>query len=428
MAAAGPVDVAGAVALALDLASRTAAGASEIDLARAVCEWAGRHSLPAKVQRVGDIGANVLIGPDLGPDLAFYGHLDTSLRLGPWDDVLLVSDPSDPEPPHCDGDVLWGAGIGVALAPTAAALAVVASLRDATGPGQVGALIASGGTHRAPPPWPAPLGATMHTEMGAGVRAALASGFRPRAVLSPKGGAPGPLWEEPGSVYLAISVTEQFGPSLARPPGAHLVGSPAATAGVIRSIDSWRAARLAECSTRAGQAGSDVAVGALLAGSASKPDLLPDTARVYLYVITLPGEDGGAVAESLRRHLRSDPTLRSDRAVGSDGAGGPDPALGSVDIDVTAYGELPAGSTEPSHPLVASVNAAWERRLPRRDVTGWRGSTDGALLRALGVPTVRAGPELLRHPDDPRVEGVRLADLELFCGIWSDAALTYLDC
>lgn len=410
--AAGPVDVDVdvAVTLALDLARRTAAGEPETVIAQAVSEWARARSLPAKLQRVGETGANVLIGDDDGPDLAFYGHLDTSLRLGPWDDALLVSDPSDPAPAHCDGATVWGAGIGVALAPTAAALSVVASLRDVAGPRRIGALIASGGTHRASPPWPARPNGPMHTEMGAGVRAALESGFRPRAVLSPKGGAPGPLWEEPGSLYISVSVTEQFGPALARPPGEHLAGSPAATASVIRSIERWRLAHLAERAGRAGQAGAEVAIGALQAGSPSKPDLLPDTARVYLYVVTLPGEDGAAVAGSLRRHLRSDP------------------ALDSVGVEVIAYGELPAGSTEPSHPLVASVNDAWERRLPRHHVSGWRGSTDGALLRALGVPTVRVGPELLRHPDDPRVEGVRLADLRLFCEIWSDAALTYLGC
>jgi len=405
-----PVDVAGAVELALDLAQRTEAGQPEIQIAQAVCNWAVDRSLPARVQHVGQFGANVLIGPDDGPELAFYGHLDTSLRLGPWDDTFLVSEASPPPGPSSDGDILWGAGIGVALAPSAAGLAVVASLRELAGPGRLGALIASGGTHRAPPPWPVSAHGPMHPKMGAGVKAALDSGFRPGAVLSPKGGAPAPLWEEPGSLYIAVSVREEFGPALARPSGGQLAGAPAAAATVIRSIESWRNLYLAERLSRQGQAGAEVTLGALQAGSPSKPDLLPDTARLYLYVVTVPGDDDAAVTESLDEHLRSDAEL------------------GSLTVGVTAYGSLPAGRTEPSHPLVESVNAAWQRRLPLREVTGWRGSTDGALLRSLGVPTVRVGPEMLRHRRDPRLEGVRIADLGLFCEIWSEAARSYLGC
>lgn len=153
-----------------------------------------------------------------------------------------------------------------------------------------------------------------------------------------------------------------------------------------------------------------MAVGAVHAGSPSKPDVLPDAARVYLYVVTVTGDEQESITDSLRSHLRADPEL----------------ATGSV--EVAPYGWLPPGRTDPSHPLVRAVNAAWRRRWPEPALTGWRGSTDGALLRARGVPTVRVGPELLRHPDDPRVEGLRIADLESFCSLWAEAARSYLDC
>lgn len=406
----GPVDVAGAIDLAIGMARRIAGGDAETDIGRAMCDWAAERSVPARLQPVGPLGANILIGPDDGPELAFYGHLDTSLRLGPWSDALLVAEPAPPLEPHCDGEMVWGAGIGVALAPTAAGLAVVASLTELAGPERVGALIASGGTHRAPPPWPATPQGPMHARMGAGVAAALDAGFRPGAVISVKGGAPAPLWEEPGSLYIEVSLREEFGPALNRAPAQKLPGAPAATAAATASIERWRQLHLAQRRDREGQAGAEVALGALLAGSPSKPDVLPDTSRLYLYVVTVPDDDSGAITESLRRHLRSDPELRA------------------VGIDVIAYGWLPAGATDASHPLVRSVTAAWERRLPLREVSGWRGSTDGALLRARGVPTVRAGPELLRHPNDPRVEGVRVADLESFCELWWEAARSYLGC
>lgn len=406
----GPVDVAGAIELAIDMARRIAGGVAEIEIGRAMCDWAAERSVPARLQPVGSLGSNVLVGPDGGPELAFYGHLDTSLRLGPWDDTLLVADPAPPPEPHRDGEVVWGAGIGVALAPTAAGLAVVASLAELAGPERAGALIASGGTHRAPPPWPVSPQGPMHARMGAGVESALDAGFRPGAVISVKGGAPAPLWEEPGSLYLEVSVTEKFGPALTRAPGRRLSGAPAATAAVTARIEGWRELHLAQRRDRAGQAGAEVALGALLAGSPSKPDVLPDTSRLYLYVVTVPGDEPGAITESLRGYLRSDPDLDL------------------FGIEVTPYGWLPAGSTDPSHPLVGCVTTAWERRMPLRDLSGWRGSTDGALLRARGVPTVRAGPELLSHPDDPRVEGVRVADLESFCEIWREAARSYLGC
>lgn len=404
------MDVAGAIELAIDLARRVARGDAEIDIGRAMCSWAAERSVPARLQPVGPLGANILVGPAGGPDLAFYGHLDTSLRLGPWDDALLVAGHAPPPEPHCDGEVVWGAGIGVALAPTAAGLSVVASLAQLAGPDRAGALIASGGTHRAPPPWPVAPHGPMHARMGAGVAAALDAGFRPGAVISVKGGAPAPLWEEPGSLYIEVSLTEEFGPALIRPPGQKLSGAPAAAAAATASIDRWRELHLAQRRDRQGQAGAEVALGALVAGSPSKPDVLPDTSRLYLYVVTIPGDDPDEITESLRGHLRSDPQLD---------------AFG---IGVTAYGWLPAGSTDASHPLVSCVTTAWQRRMPLREASGWRGSTDGALLRARGVPTVRAGPELLRHPGDPRVEGVRVADLESFCEIWWEAARSYLGC
>lgn len=405
---AADVDVAGAVELALDLSARAHRGEPESDMAEAVRAWAHARSFETRVEPVGDFGANLLAGPPDGPDLAFYGHLDISLRLSPWEDQLLLGRPEPPAAPWCDGEIVWGAGVGVALAPTCAGIAVAASLAAVSGPHRVGAMVVSGGTHRAPPPWPLERPKRTHSGMAAGVRAALDSGFRPRAVISPKGGAPAPLWEEPGSLYLAVTLQDAFGPALTRQVGDHLAGAPAQVAHLLPSIARWKEVHLSERRGREGQAGADVVVGALVAGSPSKPDLLPDAARAYLYVVTVPGDDEGSVAGSLAVHLRADADL----------AGRP--------IEVTPYASLPPGRTDRSHPLVQQVSDAWRKRWPLPSLTGWRGSTDGALLRSLGIPTVRVGPELLRHPDDPRVEGVRVADLEEFCALWYDAALAYL--
>lgn len=404
----GEVDVAGAVELALDLAGRAHRGEPEPTVAEALSRWLSKRSLPARVQRVGEFGANVLVGTAARPDLAFYGHIDTSLRLSPWEDTLLFSNAEPPAPPWCDGEIVWGAGIGVALAPTAGALVAAEHVSRVAGTDRVAAMVVSGGTHRAQPPWPLPRRERTHTRMGAGVHEALESGFLPRAVISAKGGAPAPLWEEPGSLYLEVTIRDDFGPALARPPGKHLVGSPAAVANTVRSIGRWREQHMSRRRDRDGQAGADVVLGALSAGAPSKPDMLPDCSRLYLYVVTVPGDEEESICLSLAEHLLSDAELAGHST------------------EVRSYGSLPPGATDPSHPVVECVTAAWKKRLPVPSLTGWRGSTDGSLLRSRGIPTVRAGPELLRHPDDARIEGVRLADLDVFCGLWAEAALEYL--
>ena len=390
-------------------------------------EWLEAHgATDVRVQDLGERGANVLIGPPSGPELAFYGHLDTSLSgEGATDGPLTGIEGASPAPWQADG-VLWGPGMAVAKAPTAAALVTLLGLQ-ARYPGRVGALIAAGGTHRAvPPPGARTAGSSPRGEgdvidgvptMAVGARAALAGGFRPGAVLSVKGGAPGPLYEEPGSLYLAVTVTGEFGAAAFAGGGSRRSWwvLPAALGPLIAALGRWRRQYLAQGSTQDRSAGA----GRWRWGLSTEG--LPGEARpvahrrlgAYLYVVTLPaGRDdhGGGIrgAEPRRTWLAS---LAAHLA--GEGHRG---QRGGV------RGAARRGDRFPT------IRWPWRSR---RGVGGSGGTGLGA--RVAGAPPTaascepraspRCGPALPTSgtPRIPRIEGARLADLERVAQVWSRA-------
>jgi acetylornithine deacetylase/succinyl-diaminopimelate desuccinylase-like protein len=411
------VDIDLVARMALDLARRPGRAGSEIVraewLAGALRDVAGKGGPEVGIQRLGESRANVLIGPPTGPTLAFAGHLDTSLSGEPFEGRITGRrDP--PRPPEVRDGVLWGLGMAVATAITVAsaltALAVHQSLAaSGRARASVGALITAGGTHRDLPPWPASDAGSTPDGTAFGMRAALEGGFRPGAVINAKGGAPGPLHEEPGSLYLAVEYREPWGPVLVWPVAESLRGAPARLGAVLGAIDRWRREHLAARSGRPGP-GADVAVGAIDAGVPAKPDLIPATARLFLHVVLVPGDTAEEIAASLASTLRADPALEAIAPT----------------ITVEPYGLLPPGSTDPQHPLVRNAHAAWRAAFGDWSADGWRGATDGAYLRAAGIPTVRIGPRLLADPTDPRVDGVALDNLAAVAAVWTRVASTYL--
>ena len=66
--------------------------------------------------------ANLVVRSSLGnaPELALYGHLDTSLTGEASRDAWITGETSEPPPFAEDGDALRGFGIGVAKAPSVA--------------------------------------------------------------------------------------------------------------------------------------------------------------------------------------------------------------------------------------------------------------------------------------------------------------------
>ncbi|MBO4209629.1 hypothetical protein, partial [Micromonospora echinofusca] len=62
---------------------------------------------------------------------------------------------------------------------------------------------------------------------------------------------------------------------------------------------------------------------------------------------------------------------------------------------------------------------------PPTEITNWKGSTDGVVLRGHGVPTVRVGPTPRPDPADPRRELFDLADLTAFARLYGEIALRH---
>ena len=319
-----------------------------------------------------------------------FAHLDTSLSGAEEYRRLTGLESStgagaEPQLELRDGKLI-GPGVAVAKGPAAGALAaVLAGGRAGTLAPGTGVLLTSGGTHRS---------ISGHNGFAAGLRRALEGGLSPECAINVKAGAPGVLHEEPGSAYLRISVRSWGGPLMLQ-EGDGCAGAAAALARLLPEVERWRQ----ELRGRDPSAlcGRDVGLGAVTAGLPDKPDILPSAGHADLYLITAPGDDASVLAGELA-------SILSDRQ----------PDSCETEVSVTAC--MPAGRTPPDHPVVARAREAWNRHLgPAAPTMGWRGSTDGALLRHAGVPVARLGPRPRSAPAGS--EALDLAELTTFARI-----------
>ena len=316
-----------------------------------------------------------------------FAHLDTSLAGVEEYRHLTGHDPgaeagAGPGVAVRDGKLI-GPGIAVAKGPAAGALAaLLAGHRTRTLACGTGVLLTSGGTHRA----------AAGGGFAAGLRHALESGLSPRAAINVKAGAPCVLHEEPGSAYLRITVRSPGGPLMLQ-QSEDCAGAAAALARLLPLIEDWR--NMLRDRDPGALCGRDVGLGALTAGLPDKPDMLPAVSWADLYLVTAPGDDASELAGELAELLSAD-------------------AGSTTSVSVTA--SMPAGRTPPEHPVVALATQAWSRHLPAAEpVTGWLGSTDGALLRHMGVPVARLGPRPRSAPAG--LEALDLAELATFARI-----------
>ena len=306
--------------------------------------------------------------------------LDTDLL------VPITGRGDSPGPLTTDGTTVEGFGLGVARGPAAAALVAFAAADHGT------LLLAGSGTHR-------------RRGRAAGVEHFLDTHPLPSAAVVAKCGPPTLLWDEPGAAYLQVRVRGSFGAALA-PDSAHPPGGVAANAGVLlEAIADWRTAFLAR-PLPGGQAGRQLGVGALRAGSPDKPDLLPAQLVVDLYAVTAPGDDHRALADDLRSHLAgAQPGTRLDGCA----------------VEVVVESLHPAAGTAPDAPVVLAAAQAWSAEFgrPPPPIAGWTGSTDGVVLRRRGIDTVRLGPQPTRSADDPRRDILDLGRLRRFSRIYA---------
>lgn len=331
----------------------------------------------------GPAGGSLVAAHGAGPLL--YSHLDTSLDDGGAYNRLVTGNAALIAPLGVDGDVVTGFGLGVARGPVAAVLVAFAE----AGAGRL--LLAGSGTHR--------------RSSGATGLEAYADTYKlPRSAIVAKCGPPTLLWHEPGALYLSVRVTGRSGTAMmaesATPPGGVVAGASV----VLDELARWRTDYLA-ADPREGQTGRACGIGAISGGWPDKPDLLPAQLRIDLYVVTGDRVEPPALASELADRLRA----RCAQSVLRDCA-----------VEVEAEPVAAAASTPADAPIVTAARAAWldEFGVHPPPITGWTGSTDGVVLRARGVETVRLGPQAKPAANDPRRDALSLAQLTAYTRIY----------
>lgn len=411
-------DIVGAIAI---LTAQPTPRGSERATAKALASWAGQRwpALEFGVDEIGPAGANLVCstGEPSGDDLLFYSHLDTSLTGLGVHDRSVTGRSQDTRTGHTvRNDTISASGLAVARGPAAAALVgftCAATSSDRSAAPRLRLVLAGGGTHENT------LRETDSAEVPySGIESYLERYPLPGAALIAKAGPHGVLWDEPGAGYLRIRVGSRRGAVLARdaanPPG----GLPAQVGVMCAAVEAWRdrvrtlPPRVCDTSdpsptTIGRQAGREAGIGAIRAGSTRKPDLLPAFVDLYLYLVLLPGEHLVDFADDLRRHL-----LIAF-------AEGP---LSACAVVVEAAAPQDAGTTSPMEPFVRSATDVWERHhgSPAPSLSGWTGSTDGALLRAAAVHTIRTGPATVTINDEPEWDSLSLTELLRFARIYAE--------
>jgi acetylornithine deacetylase/succinyl-diaminopimelate desuccinylase-like protein len=217
------------------------------------------------------------------------------------------------------------------------------------------------------------------------------------------------LHEEPAAAYLRLCVRRPWSAALARRSIAPDGGLARHAGAVVDAIELWRADYLARHSAQ-GQLASEIAIGALRAGTPDKPDLLPGLLEVFVYAVLLPGEDPARVASELEAFAAP----RIGRL----------PGAPSVAADV--YASALGGATDPASRIVRLVAEAWARHVGETAaVRDWSGATDGAIFLARGIPTARVGVKVTRDENDPRIEIVSLDELTSAARAYADVAVRY---
>ncbi|WP_420116732.1 hypothetical protein [Micromonospora sp.] len=365
--------------------------------------------------------ANLVGGSDLGdrPELLIYSHLDTSLTGGTDFDAPITGRHSPAPALELSGparEVVSGFGLSVARAAAAAALvgyaAAAETLRAAGRPHRLTLLLAATGTHR-DDPTAGPEDGVAPAPTTGGVLHHLRGRPRPAAAIVAKTSPPGILTAEPGAMFLRVRLSSGFHPALFRdtatPPGGLL----AHLGVVVEALEEFRRAHLARRADPDALVGAELGLGAVRAGQPGKPDLLPGVVDLHLYLTTVPGDDPTQITDALRatltRRLRDTP-------------------LADCGLAVAGHPAHPAAATPPTAPICRHADAAWLAAYgrPPAPLRGWTGSTDGVVLRARGVPTVRLGPPALPpDPADPRRDRYALSELARFARLYADIALRH---
>ncbi|MEU4830549.1 hypothetical protein [Streptosporangium sp. NPDC023615] len=387
---------------------------SERATAARLAAWARDRwpRLPWNMEAVGPEGTNLTsTAGGSGPELLVYSHLDTSLSGDAGHDRWATGLDGPVAPLALDPatGLLSGFGLGVARAPAAAALvgyaAAAAALRREGLPHRLCLLLASAGTHSSP----FAHAREPHLARPTGIEEYLRSHPLPAAAVVAKCGPPGVLHEEPGAIFLRVRLGDAYRPVLARGADGGLL---AGLGTVVEILESWRAEHLAARAVPGRQFAAEAGIGAVRGGLPEKPDLLPGRMELHLYLTTVPGDDPDEIARTVLARLR---------------AGVEHGPLDGHRVSVDAWTAHPAGSTAPDAPVIRHAVTAWqdEHGEPPREISGWKGSTDGVVLRGHGIPTARVGPAAAPDPADPRRDVFDPRVLARFARLYAGIALRH---
>lgn len=314
----------------------------------------------------GEIAGN---GKGTGPRLLLYAPIDT--HIDPGRDVPAVGrqlrEDMIPQA-RVDGDLVFGLGASNPKCMVAGLTEVVHAVRESGVElhGDLAVGFAGGGM-----PWCS----TRRDGVGmsSGIVSLLTHGAYPDfcVIMKPR---PAIYPEEPGMAWFKVSVRGDYGyAGITRgTPGFRSSIVPAAT--VIQEIERWLPA-YTERNT-SGTILPEAWISAVASGDGDKPAFPSATTEIFM---------------DLRVSPRTSPAeVRRQFAEMIAGLRGRHPG---IELDWEMYGSVPGGATDAGNWIIQSAQRGWELEegRPYPGTPYQAGQTDGAMIRALGVPTARVG-------------------------------------
>jgi len=328
--------------------------------------------IDARYQPITDGTGNAhgeILGTGDGARLLLYAPIDTHIEPTIDEPTAARKLREDMIPvSRTDGDLVFGLGASNPKCMVAGLTEVVHAVKDA-GVDLIGDLalgFAGGGM-----PWSN--SRRDNVGMSSGVVHLLTHGLWPDycAVLKPRYAV---FAEEPGMCWFKVSVRGTFGyAGITRStPGFRSSIVPAST--VIQEIEEW----LPEYTKRNTSGGvlPEGWIAAVRAGDPDKPAFPSATTEIYLDVRITPRTSPANVRRQFGELIHQ---IR-DRHSG-------------FEIDWEMYGSVPGGRTPYDNWIVQSAQRGWEHEesQPYVETPYQAGQTDGAIIRALGVPAARIG-------------------------------------
>jgi acetylornithine deacetylase/succinyl-diaminopimelate desuccinylase-like protein len=366
------------------------------------------HYQPLDEHRGNSVGRRR--GTGTGPDLLFYGHLDTTFTADPQEDAIMTGGAPRPDLlPRLQrrDDLLFGLGVQNPKGSVACALGAIDAVIRSGVPlqGDVILGLAAGGIHKRP------VDALMrrfeggrYQGFGVGCEYMLKHGLCADYCISTKPGY-GVVWEEPGECWFRVELAGKLcysGLRHIQPNHNPIVDA----CSLVPMIERW----IADYTRRntLGQIAPQGTVGGIEAGWPFKPEFVPGVCYVYVNVHTnsrrKPLEVRREFAELLEAFRRQHPeaTVRFEMLLAA-----------------------PGSRTEPDNWIVRSVAGALEAvEGTPKIVSGLSGTTDGAILRHAGIPTARVGLPGMAEPEPdwpPMFDAVRVRDLERLTRVYVHA-------